>query len=99
MAPAAVQTHLDSRDIFELKALLNLLDTSVGTSLLYGYPSAAFTTLDQAAKGKVMVGLSRSWVGVRRKAFNGLKRLLMGTAMSYNANGPGKAPHNPVWAR
>mmetsp|Transcript_16040 Transcript_16040/g.31937 ORF Transcript_16040/g.31937 Transcript_16040/m.31937 type:complete len:444 (+) Transcript_16040:22-1353(+) len=92
------QTHLDSRDVFELKALLNVLDTSVGTTLLYGYPSAAFTTLNQDAKGKVMEALSRSRVGLRRKAFNGLKRLLMGTAMSYNANGPGQAPHNPIWA-
>lgn len=97
-SPPGVTTHLDYREFLELKALLILLNTAAGTSLLYGGPSSAFTSLDHASRGQVLACLSRSSIGLRRKAFNGLKRLLMGTALSYNAKGENEAPHNPVWS-
>ena len=69
---------LGERD--ELRLLLALLGSRVGTALLAGSGFAAFPDRSLAAREADLLGMAASRLPLRRKAFNALKRLCGGVA-------------------
>ena len=76
---------LDSGERLEIKLLLTALSTAVGSALLIPCPpyTVAFSSRTYAQREAALNALSTSMLPPRRKAFNALKRLILGLAASH----------------
>jgi long-chain-alcohol oxidase len=100
----AIETTLDSGERLELGLLLSALSTVVGSALLIPCPpfTVAFTNRTTTEREAALSALGESSLPPRRKAFNGLKRLILGLACSHtDPSLPATTPAhrlNPFWA-
>ena len=89
---SALQRHTPKKSCQELGLLLSVMGSSVGMLALTLSPSLAgpFHTLNPQQREEVIVGLSNSMLGPKRKAFASLKQLICLQAFA-----PG--PRNALW--
>ena len=74
---------LDSQKVLEMKLLLTALSTTAGSLLLFNGGLRPFHSRDLATRTRNIRSLMSSSIGVKRKVFVGLKRLILGLAYSY----------------
>jgi hypothetical protein len=76
---------LPDHEVLETSLLLRALNTSVGTALIFRSPTlTAFADLPLETRTSMLNSLKNSSIADFRKVFNGLKRITMGTALSYS---------------
>lgn len=80
----AIQTKLSSTESHLLKLLLNIMSSVLGSMLLFGRLSIRpFSQWSVSTQTAALKKLQTSPIQTKRKAFNGLKRLICGIAFSY----------------
>jgi len=81
---AAIES-LSPQEVTELGLLLRALNTGVGTALIFTTLTLTpFADQDLETRTKMLNVLKLSGLPDRRKIFNGLKRILLGTAGGYS---------------
>jgi len=83
---------LDAPKIFETKALLTAIGSTAGSLALFS-SMKPFPSLSLEEREARIKGLGSSSIETKRKVFIGLKRLIMGLAMSYVS----PEGHNEYW--
>ena len=81
----AINTNLHAADVKETGLLFSTLNTAIGTSAIgMGVYFKSFPELPFETRTAILVSLRDSSFDLRRKAFLGLKRLILGCVFSYS---------------
>ena len=91
----ALTTKLSSAELSEVRLLLTALSTTLGSVLLFATATTSpFSSWNTSDRSKALNKLRTSRLVDKRKAFNGLKRLICGLALSFID----ETGNNPFWA-
>ena len=84
----AINTNLPYAEVKETGLVFSVLNTAVGTSAIgMGVHFKSFPELPFETRTAILVSLRDSSLDLRRKAFLGLKRLILGCVFSYSEYG------------
>eukprot|EP01063_Lacrimia_lanifica_P037770 TRINITY_DN7872_c0_g1_i2.p1 TRINITY_DN7872_c0_g1~~TRINITY_DN7872_c0_g1_i2.p1 ORF type:complete len:723 (+),score=244.03 TRINITY_DN7872_c0_g1_i2:67-2235(+) len=93
-----LETHaLAAPDEKDFLLLLDLLGSTVGTVALFAtLATQPFAAMGRARREALLSSLARSALELRRKAFNGVKRLVLALSLSFVPRGAGANPYWPA---
>lgn len=97
LAAETLDATTDPGDLRRLRVALRLIDSRLA-NWTTGSGFTTFRMADAEARERILLAWAHSRVGLRRTAFQALKRL--GLFLAYADPGPDpERPHNPAWAR